>query len=179
MVAKEESTEVIVENNPKGVAETSIASTIIPYDFDDEKALFLGYRACGLSVRETLNMIKRSKAWLSGCRLDPKFKELEGKIPEFQKELGKDYIRLEFFRNFRLVLEKDHRILKKSLSGEILTKNEHDYLIKMRSQYSPAQIQILESVAGKADGGFDFAKFVAENPDLIMASRTDTVVVKK
>jgi len=164
-------------NNPKGTKETSIASTIIPWDRDDERALYFGYRASGLSVRETLNMIHRSKAWLSLQRHDEEFVDLEHRIPEFRRELSKEYVELEFFRNFRLVLEKDHRVIKKSLGGEVLSKNEQEYLIKMRSQYSPAQIQIIESVVKGGENGFNFAKFVASNPEIIQMSRTDTITL--
>ena len=171
----------------KGSVETSVASSIIPYSRDDSRALYLGYRASGLSVREALNLINRSKQWLSWQRLDTEFAELERKIPEFRRELSKEYIEIEFFRNFRLVLEKDHQVLQKALSvgkkdkeGEViyLTKQEHEYLIKLRTQYSPAQIQILEAVAGN-DNGFNFAKFVAEHPDIVQLSRTDTITMAK
>lgn len=166
--------------NPRGSVEASIASTLIPWSRDDERALYFGYRSSGLSVRETLHIIERSKPWLSLQRHDPKFVELEGRIPEFRKELSKEYIELEFFRNFRLVLEKDHQILLKSLQTDSpLSRFEHEYLLKLRTQYSPAQIQILEAVVSGEKGGFNFAEFVANNPDIIQLSRTDTITVAK
>ncbi len=169
----------VVKPNPNGSTEVSIASALIPWDRDDERALFFGYRASGLSVRESLQMIKRSKPWLSLQRKDGKFVELEGRIPEFRRELSKEYVEIEFFRNFRLVLEKDHRIIKKSLSGEPLSKNEQEYLVKMRSQYTPAQIQILEAVVKGGEDGFNFARFVAENPEIVQLSRTDTITMAR
>lgn len=169
----------IVQNNPQGSVETSVASSLIPYDYDDARGLYFGYRASGLSVRETLQMIKRSKAWLSSCRDDPEFVALEKRIPEFRRELSREFVEIEFFRNFRLLLEKDHRIIKKSLSGESLTKFEHEYLVKVRSQYTPAQIQILEAVVSGGEDGFNFARFVAENPDIVQMSRTDTVTMSR
>jgi len=176
-------TEEIVDNNPKGCQETSVASTLIPWDRDDDKSLFLGYRASGLSVRESLNIIGKSKPWLSLQRHDSEFVDLERRIPEFRKELAKEYVEIEFFRNFRLVLEKDFRILKKSLGKDILSHQEQEYLIKLRTQYTPAQIQIMEVVAGGSNDGFDFAKFVKENPDIVQPgvvqlSRTDTLTIK-
>lgn len=177
----------LVENNPKGSPETSIASTLIPWDRDDERALYFGYRSSGLSVRETLHMLKRSKSWLSLQRKDPEFVDLEKRIPEFWDELSKEYIKLETFRNFRFVLEKDRRILEKALkTGKIdkdgmpisLTKHEQEYLIKLRTMYTPAQIQILEALAGK-DSGWNFASWVAEHPDIVQMSRTDTVTMAR
>jgi hypothetical protein len=166
--------------NPHGSPEVSIASSIIPWPRDDERALYLGYMASGLSVRESLHMIERSKPWLSAQRHDPKFVELEMKIPEFRDELRKEYIGIEFFRNFRLVLEKDYQVLQKSLKkDDPLTRFEHEYLLKLRTQYSPAQIQILEAVVSGNQNGFNFATFVAEHPDIIQMSRTDTITMAK
>lgn len=166
--------------DPRASPEVSIALSMIPWNLDDEKALYLGYRASGLSIRETCRMIGRSKQWLSWCRNDPKFKELEGRIPEYRRDLAKEYIELEFFRNFRLTLEKDYRILLKSLHEPVLmTKADTDYLLKMRSQYSPQQIQILEAIV-KGDGsGMDFAKWVAENQEIIKMTRTDSITFAK
>jgi hypothetical protein len=182
--------------------EVSIAASTIPYPYDDLRARYLGYRACGLSVREALKILESpygeegiAKSTLSGWRKDSRFVELENKIPEIRQQLAKDYVQLEFFRNLRLVLEKDYRIIMKSLHPnkikipqvegadkeveEPLTAQEHDYLIKMRSQYSPQQLGILEAVIGKPGGSFDFAKMVADNKEFFQFSRTDTVTVRK
>jgi len=172
----------VVENNPKGSPEVSVASSIVPYDRDDERALYFGYRASGLSVRETLHMIQRSKPWLSLQRHDPVFVDLEHRIPEFRRELSKEYVEIEFFRNFRLILEKDHQIIQRSLNlkkDETLSRQDQEYLIKLRSQYSPTQIQILEAIVEGGKGGFNFAQFVAEHPDIIQMSRTDTVTLAR
>jgi len=172
----------VVENNPKGSPEVSIASSLIPWDRDDERALYFGYRASGLSVRETLHMIQRSKPWLSLQRHDPVFVDLEKRIPEFRRELSKEYVEIEFFRNFRLILEKDHQIIQRSLNlkkGDTLSRQDQEYLIKLRSQYSPTQIQILEALVQGGQGGFNFAQFVAEHPDIIQMSRTDTVTLAR
>ena len=176
---------VVPENNPKGSPETSIASSVVPYDRDDERALFFGYRCSGLSIRETLHVIERSKAWLSEQRHDPVFVDLEGRIPEFRKTLSKEYIEIEFHRNFRLCLLKDHQIIKRSLGMEKdennevvpLTNKDQEYLLKLRSQYSPAQIQVLEQVVSGKEDGFNWAKFVSQHPDIITLSRTDSVTM--
>ena len=166
------------DKHPLGSPEASIASTLIPWDRDDERALYFGYRASGMSVREALHLIQRSKPWLSLQRHDPKFVDLESRIPEFRRELSKEYIEIEFFRNFRLVLEKDHQVLQKSLDkNEGLSKFEHEYLLKLRTQYSPAQIQVLEALVSGGQSGFNFAEFVATHPDIIQMSRTDTITV--
>ena len=164
--------------------EVSVASSIIPYARDSTDAMFLGYRACGFSTREATKMVKRSATWLSLRRRDPVFKDLEQRIPEFRKELSKEYVELEFFRNFRLVLEKDYKILMRSLEKvddehPEMTKQEQEYLIKLRSQYTPQQMQILEAIVSGTGDGFNFAKWVAENQEIVQVSRTDTVTVIK
>ena len=176
--------------------EVAIAGALIPWPRDDEKARYLGYLACGFSVREALHMVKRAKSSLSAWRHDPTFESLENRIPDIRKELAKEYIELEFFRNFRLALEKDYRVLKKSLepaqqavydeAGNItavedlpMSRQDHEYLIKLRSQYSPQQLQILEAIVSGTDSGFNFARWVAENQEIVQMSRTDTVTVQR
>lgn len=160
--------------------EVAIANTLIPYPRDDARCRYLGYMACGFSIREALKMIDHSKQWLSWCRRDEQFVALENNIPQFRKELSKEYVEIEFFRNFRYALEKDYRILKDSLEKDVvMSKQDHDYLLKLRSQYTPQQLQILEAIVSGTDGGFNFAKFVAENQELIQISRTDTVTMQR
>ncbi len=179
----EESTEVVLDSHE--APEVSIASAIIPFHLSDERARYLGYRACGMSVRESLQLVNRSKPTLSYWRLDPKFVEIENKLPEYRKQLSKEYVEIEFFRNFRLALEKDYRILTRTLNPPKddsgydipMTKQDHDYLIKMRSQYSPQQLQVLEAIIAGTGGDFNFSKFIAENPHIVQMSRTDTVTV--
>ncbi len=175
--------------------EVAIASALLPYPFDDDRALYLSYRACGLSSAEALTIIFRSVEWLEHSREDITFLQLEGKLPEIRKELSKTYVEIEFFRNFRMVLEKDKRILKEALSGktmqvmlpngeyttvpEPMSRQDFEYLLKIRGQYTPQQMSILESVIKGNDTGFDFSKFIAANQDEIQMSRTDTIKIKR
>lgn len=192
----EEDKELYHANLPDIPPEVAIALSVVPYPRDDNRARYLGYMSCGFAVREALKMVGLSKSWLSWCRTDTKFAELENRIPEFRKTLAHEYAELEFFRNFRLALEKDYRVLWKSVHpskvealsitgdkiivDEPLNKQEHEYLLKIRSQYSMEQLHILESiVSGSGGDGFNFAKWVAENADVVKMSRTDTVTVLK
>ncbi len=177
--------------------EVAIAGALIPYSRDDPKARYLGYLACGFAIRDALQLCDRKNPWLSWCRReDPRFAEIENNIPEIRKQLAKEYIELEFYRNFRLALEKDYRIFWKSLhpdkmevlkldgtTEEVnapLTKQEHDYLIKMRSQYGPQQLQIIEAiVSGTSSEEFNWARDIANNPDVLQISRTDTLTLRK
>lgn len=170
----------VLPPNSKEHPETSIARSIIPYPRDDDKAKYLGYMACGFSIREALRMVKKSKQTLSTWRHDPIFVSLEDRVPEFRKELSKEYVEIEFFRNFRLVLEKDYRVLMDSLDKDkVLAKEDNDYLLRLRSQYSPQQLSLLEAVVSDSGDGWNFARWVSQNPDIIHMSRTDITMVKK
>ena len=167
--------------------EISAATSLIPYRKDDLRAKYLGWMSSGFSDEEALFVLGLNIGWLELMRKDDKFCELEERIPEFRKELSREYADLDFSRNFRMVLEIDHRILRKSLDMEVdndtgepieMTAFEQQYLLKLRSAYTPQQLQLLEAVARGSDGGFNFAKWVSENKEIIQLSRTDTVTVK-
>lgn len=184
-MAEHDPVEVVVDEGQP--PELSIAQTLVPWPRDDERTKYFACLSSGFSVREALVWIERSKSWLSEQRKDPKFKELEGRIPEFRKELAKEYLGLEFFRNFRMVLEKDYRVLRRSLGlekdddGKViqLTPQDQSYLLRMRTQYNAQQLQILESIVTGGASGWDFSKWVSDNQDFIQMTRTDTVTIKK
>lgn len=162
-------------DDPKEVA---IATTLLPWRKDDYRARYMGYLACGFNPEESLYMLGLKVSWLEEQRQDPGFNSVELQIPEIRKELSKEYIELDFFRNFRMVLEKDYRILKLALDEDTtLSKQEHDYLLKLRSAYSPQQLQILEQVMrGIGSSDFNFAQWISQNQDkIIEVSRTDKV----
>jgi hypothetical protein len=141
----------------------SVAVSTIPYDRSDNKALFLGYRASGFTISEALHQIGCAHSTLSYWRkIDPDFLALEKRIPEFRKSLGIEYANLEFLRNYRLVLEKDFRVIARSLQKDpegnpiALTYQEQQYLIKARSHYTPQQLQIMEALMAISGAGGDF-----------------------
>ena len=164
--------------------EVSAAAALIPYRRDDERCKYLGYLACGFSDEEALYVLGLTRSWLTDARLDEKFTELEEHIPDLRKELSREYTEMDFYRNFRMVLEKDHRILRKSLEMEIdeetglpieMTPYDQQYLLRLRSAYTPQQLQLLEAVTLGSDGGFNFADWVSKNREIVQISRTDTI----
>ena len=160
----------------KGTAQESIVQSFIPYLRDDSKARYLGYRCCGFTIREALKLINTAASTLSLWRKDPQFLDLEQRIPEFRDQLGREYAGIEFLRNFRLVMEKDYRVLKRSLDPTIeLSEDENSYLLKLRSQYTPQQLQLIEVLinADLSGKGFNFTDFV------ISESRTERKVEMK
>jgi len=165
-------------DTPKQV---SIATTLLPWRKDDYRARYMGFLACGFNPEESLYMLGLKVDWLEEQRQDPSFNTFELKVPEIRKELSKEYIELDFFRNFRMVLEKDYRTLRRALDMDgIMTGQDHQYLLKMRSAYTPQQLQILEQVMkGVGEDGFNFARWVKENQNVIEFSRTDKVTMRE
>jgi hypothetical protein len=155
-----------------------LVTSLIPYARDDARARYLGLRSSGFTIREALKLLGYSHPALSKWRLDPTFAGIENRLPEFRKELSLEYANLEFIRNYRLVLEKDFRILKRSLNPEVITdvdtgktvplpldKQDQEYLLKMRTFYTPQQLQIIQTLV-QSDGDkskeFDFTDFVIQ-----------------
>jgi len=167
--------------------ELSAASTLIPYRKDDTRSKYLSYLACGFSDEEALFVLRLNYSWLDLMRNDTVFADLETRIPDIRKELGREYAELDFLRNFRMVLEKDHRVLRKSLEMEVdeegepveLSPYEHQYLLKLRGAYTPQQLQLLEAVVSGDNGGLNFAEWVAQNADVIAMSQTKTIIARK
>ncbi len=173
-------------------AEESIARTVIPYNRDDDRARWLGYRACAFTSSEATQLVGKTKSCISNWRADPEFAALEKRLPEFRKQLANEYCELEFTRNYRLVMAKDHQILKRSLdiiaesfidgTGKrveipALSKQDQDYLLKMRAYYTPQQLNIMTAITktanGTGDDVFDFTKAV-----LTIAEHSRTMELK-
>ena len=145
----------------------AIAQSIIPYPYDDNRAKYLGLRSSAFTPREATKLLGLTGAALSTWRRDPEFAALEKRLPEFRKELALEYASLEFYRVFRLITEKDVRVIKKSLevdkegNSTPMTKEENSYLLKMRSFYTLQQMQVLAVMAtGEASASFDFTELI-------------------
>ena len=168
--------------------EVSIASVLIPYALNDDRCKYFSWVCCGLSDEEALFVLGLPYSWLELQRCDEKFHELESRLPELRKELGQEYAEIDFYRNFRLVLEKDYRIIRKSLGIDIdaetgeareMTLLDHSYLLKMRSAYTPQQLMLLKSVASGNQDGFNFSAWVSQNKDIVQVKRVDTVTMSR
>lgn len=187
---EEQAVAVVPEPNVTGREELQHSAALLPWPHDDEKSRYFGYLVRGFSVYEALNLINRTKPCLSVWRRDKTFTDIEARIPELRRELAHEFAELEFLRNMTLVLEKDRQVLRRSLgmekdgSGEpvMMTASDHSYLLRIRQQYSPQQLQILEQLTRSESGGkggFNFAEWVATHQSEVTEfSRTDTVRVK-
>jgi len=72
------------------------------------------------------------------------------------------------------------------VNGRAMTAQDHQYLLKLRSAYTPQQLQILEQVMkGVGSGDWNFAKWVKDNREAIEqgrvaveVSRTDRITMR-
>jgi len=168
----------------------SIAQSIIPYPYDDNRAKYLGLRSSAFTPKEATKLLGLTGSALSIWRRDPEFAALEKRLPEFRKQLALEYATLEFYRVFRLITEKDVRVVRKSL-GELdkdddgnlipMTKEENKYLLKMRSFYTLQQMQVLAVMAtGESAEGFNFTDLIKEmgrKGGLKVTARRETVEI--
>lgn len=140
----------------------SIAQSIFPYDHSDSRAQYLGYRCCGFTSNEALQLMGMARSTLNFWRKSSEFKDLESRLPELRETLGLEYAKLEFLRNYRLVLHKDCSILNKSINyPDGMSDRDYQYLLKVRSQYTPQQLGIMEALArAEAAGEFNFTDVV-------------------
>lgn len=160
---------------PTETAEESIPRAFVPYNRDDDRSRYLGLRSSGFTIREALGLIGKAKSTLSAWRKEEVFLDLENRLPELRKELALEYASLEFLRNYRLVLEKDFRVLKASLAkrtridteGKVITvpmdSQDFTYLTKMRAHYTPQQLQAIDNLfgrGGKAGENTNWTDFV-------------------
>jgi hypothetical protein len=166
MVNRNGNTMVTQESNTQQVVEG-----IIPYfSFDDKKTKYLSYRATGFTIREArkLTGLKWDRTIRDWRKADPLFAYWDGEgLLRLQEEVGDRFLLSEFSRNFRLVLEKDYRVIHRSMTAENeggqLSDQDEAYLLKIRSFYTPQQLQAIKQVLTKQAGGdedFDFNTFV-------------------
>ena len=171
----------------KEPTEIAVAGTLLPYRRDDIRSKYLGYLCCGFSDEEALFVLGLSWSWLELMRNDKVFSDLEIRVPEFRKELSREYTELDFYRNYRMVLEKDHRVLRKSLDMDIgeegipveMSMFDQQYLLRLRSVYTPQQLQLLQLVISGSDDNFNFSDWVSKNQEIIQLSQTKTVTIAK
>lgn len=154
------------------------------------KADYLGYRACGFSVRTACDLVPVAYKTVLGWRKsDPDFAEFESnRLYELQKNIGPDILRLEFLRNFKLALKGDHEVLRKAallgldhgvvtmVDGEEvaqlgLTNREFEYLKTIRKHYGPQDLlalhKALEPEAEPQDEGMLGRVVVIVNNEIV------------
>ena len=162
----------------------AVVQSIISATNDSRKVRFLGYRASGFTIKESLSLIgcgkypyKTLDRWRAS---DPNFVAQENNLSELRKTLGVEFAHIEFMRNFRLLLQKDYEVITKSLTPTYeMSTFEGQYLMKARGLYTPQQLEVMQKLIGasKEEGmSFDFEKFVL-SMSRKTPSGTDTVTI--
>jgi hypothetical protein len=144
-----------------------IAEAIVPYFPEDgKKSKYLAYRVCGFNMREAMYHVGVTYTSVKRWRdTDAEFARLDTSgLNELKEKLSAKYLNLEFTRNFHLVMQKDFNVLSKSMKNpEEMTRQENQYLLKLRQFYTPQQFAIIQQLVGEATGpGFDFTKLIFE-----------------
>ena len=180
--AKVDSTTLPAMDTP----EEAIPRNIVPWSRDDDKSRYLGLRASGFGIREALNFLGKAKSTLSMWRQNEVFVNLENNIPELRKTLAMEYAGLEFLRNYRLVLEKDYRVLKGSLNRKAVydddgvphqspqDQQDYQYLLRLRQHYTPQQLQAIEQLFGRGDSSGESLNWT----DLVLTLSKKTEEIK-
>jgi hypothetical protein len=145
----------------------SISEAMLPLYNDGNRAIYLRYRICCFSVKEATQLAGITHWTVERWRQDPAFLKLDTEeMPRLQKELSAKYLSMEYTRNFTVILRRDLRILMKDLmaaqdeDSPQLTKEENDYLNKIRPMYSPQQLSIVQQLVGGAkETAFNFSEF--------------------
>ena len=132
----------------------STVDSILPkFNWDDEnKRTYLSWCVCGFSKLEARKRTGITPATVNNwIKSDEAFAEIHGKnMQELRQLYAKEFIKLEFFHNFKLALEKDRTIFEKSLETDKrkqnLSKEEWQYLRTIRPLYSAKEIANLEGL---------------------------------
>lgn len=118
---------------------------------DERKMDYLCWRATGFSVREACDLAGVTQKQVNRWRKnDPVFGVYESdRLPELQRLVGPDVLRLEFMRNFRLLLRADANVIMKGykhLNGYQVEMTDHEwqYFRQIRSHYSAKDFLDLE-----------------------------------
>jgi hypothetical protein len=137
-------------------------------EISHKKALYLSYRISNFTVHESCALVpcsmKQVKRWRDA---DENFRKLDGEgLTELRKKMGMEFLDMQFTRNFRMVMERDFRILYKEATEGIggLTRSEITYAEKIRQHYTPQSLALVKQLlaGGNSDAPFDFTKFVME-----------------
>ena len=142
----------------------AMAESFLPRCDDGKKATYMAYKVANFSTREACDLTPVSERMVRKWRADdPQFTYFDGAgLTELRKQFANQYLDMQFSRNFHLILQKDFRLLYKSLTlgDDKLTDREHVYLVKVRSHYTPQALAMIKQIlgGGSVEQPFDFTK---------------------
>ena len=145
----------MVMEHPAAVVDPSnpeeITKAMVPYYPEDSKmARYLKYRFSGFSVKESCGLANVThKTVLVWRKTDERFRQLDtSDLEEIRRSMSAKYLNTEFIRNFALFLEKDFKLLiKDKICPDELSPQDRIYLTKIRSFYSPQQLETMSLLA--------------------------------
>ncbi len=149
----------------EGKVESLIPYIIHSYAEGGKKIRYFSYILAGFAKREAVKLADVHTKTVDTWEKDPQFMDMLNFLPEIKRRLSDQIIDLEYTRNFRLILDKDFRVLFKDATNEFLTTDEEEYLKLIRKFYTPQQLVMVKQLA---TGGpqttetFDFTKTVME-----------------
>ena len=112
-----------------------------------DKATYLAFRSLGLNTIQALGVMGLPEEYIDYWKnTDPNFLEWELRnLRALQSTLSIDITKLNFLRNMALFTAKDASIIRRSITDlNGLSKLEFDYLMKVRTHYTPADLLALE-----------------------------------
>lgn len=130
--------------------------------FNAKRAEYLSKRVCNFTVRESCKLCGIHEKTVHRWReTDEQFEILDTKgMTNLRKQLGMEYLSMQFTRNMSLFLEKDFKVLYKDATGGILTDDEKSYLGKIRQHYTPQSLAMIKQLVGggTVEEPFNFTK---------------------
>lgn len=147
-------------NDPTG--EDALMSRIPLLMGDERKMEYLAYRATGFPVRQAADLTGVKMDTVRGWRKrDKHFKNVEeNRLAELQTTVARDVVKLEFFRNMRLLTLIDAKVVNKVVGVrdnellEELTAREFEWLKTVRKHYDAGALMQLEKALNpEADSG--------------------------
>ena len=149
----------------EGIVQSLVPYIVNSYVEGGKKSKYFGYILAGFSKYEAVKLAKVHIKTVNHWEKDPEFIQMMDQLPELKKQLSDQIIDIEYTRNFRLLLDKDFKILFKDAMGETLTPAEDDYLKLIRKFYTPQQLVMIKQLVGggpQTTESFDFTKTIIE-----------------
>ena len=172
--------------SPEALESSAFVSLIAEFDETDQdhrKVEYLKHRYAGFTKKEASTLIGVNTGTVTRwANDDSRLEKYEREIGTMgRREIRKDVIQEEWYRNFYLVMKKDEQVLKKAhgmldepylemdvTTGELkrktgsppMTKDDWKYFSQMRKMYSPEAWASIEKVVTGGSGDFNISEFV-------------------
>ena len=162
-------------SNPTSTALTGLetADAVLPrFDWEDgKKRKYLSFRLMGYGREEARRFAGVATSTIYAWRSsDPEFLKFEKTdLFTLRSQFAKQAFGLDFTRNLKLAMERDHQVLKKAVTNAKMTVEEVAYLHKIRGLYSATEFAKLEGFFAQLNdiGSFDemILMIRRKNPD--------------